>query len=116
MPDKKDVAEHLDKNVSSDEKILGAIAYIFLLCLVPLLGKRSSEFAQFHAKQGLALVVGWFAVMLLGMIPVLGWLIVLPVGTLLLIIFSVMGIINALQGVMRPIPLLGQFAQRIHLD
>lgn len=106
----------LDKGVTSDEKILGAIAYLSLLCLIPLLGKRNSDFAQFHAKQGLVLVVAWFALLILGMIPILGWMIILPFGTLALIIASVMGIVNALSGKTVDIPVLGKYARRIHLD
>src|SRR3990167_5276307 len=39
---------------SKDARILAAIGYLWILCLLPLLGKRQSEFAQFHGKQGLA--------------------------------------------------------------
>lgn len=115
MPNEEDL-KHLDKNISSDEKLLGAIAYIFLLFLVPLLGKRNSEFAQFHAKQGLILVIGWFLIMILGIIPLLGWLIIMPLGSLFLVLMSVLGILNALSGKMVELPLIGKYAQRINLD
>ena len=36
-------------------KTVAALSYISILFLVPLLGKRDSKFAQFHAKQGLIL-------------------------------------------------------------
>ena len=34
---------------------IAAASYIWVLCLIPLLFKRESKFAQFHAKQGLLL-------------------------------------------------------------
>ena len=33
-------------------KVLAAISYLGLLCLVPLFLKKSSPYVQFHAKQG----------------------------------------------------------------
>lgn len=108
--------ENKSKHITSDEKILGAIAYISLLCLIPLLGKRNSEFAQFHGKQGLVLVIAWFALMILGMVPLIGWMIILPFGTIALILASVWGIVNALSGKMVDIPVIGKYARRINLD
>lgn len=113
--DKKDL-KNLEKNVSSDEKLLGAISYIFLLCLIPLLGKKDSEFAQFHAKQGLLLVLAWFAVWVLGMIPILGWLVILPLGFLLLTLLSVYGFLNAFVGRMVELPLIGKYARKINFN
>ena len=115
MNDKeKEDVKNLEKNVSSDEKLLGAICYIFLLCLIPLLGKKGSEFAQFHAKQGLVLVIAWFLVWILGMIPILGWMIILPLGFLLLILLSVYGFLNAFTGRKVELPIIGKYARRIN--
>ncbi len=116
MSEKKDDIKHINKDVSSDEKLLGAIAYIFLLFLVPLLGKRESEFAQFHAKQGLILAIAWFVLMILGMIPFLGWLIIMPLGSLFLILLTVLGILNAMTGKTVELPVIGRYARNIHLD
>ena len=47
---------------SKDARILAAIGYLWILCLLPLLGKRESEFAQFHGKQGLVLTIVSFVI------------------------------------------------------
>lgn len=107
MPEKKDSMQ--------DERVIAALSYIWVLCLIPLLTKRSSEYCQFHAKQGLLLFIGSFVVMVLGMIPILGWLIILPLGWLLIIVFSILGIVNALQGKKWEMPYLGKYAAKIHL-
>src|SRR3989339_630004 len=44
-----------------ENKTVAALSYAWILCLVPLLGKRNSKFAQFHAKQGLVLFPNGFA-------------------------------------------------------
>lgn len=93
-----------------DNKILAAVGYVWILCLVPLFLKRNSRFAQFHAKQGLVLfiieIVGW----LIFWIPLIGWLLFVVV-----IIFAVMGISSALQGRWWEMPILGKYARKINL-
>ena len=46
----------LDQDVENN-KVIAAIGYIWILCLVPLFLRRRSAFAQFHAKQGLVLFI-----------------------------------------------------------
>ena len=99
----------LDKDVE-DNKVIAAIGYVWILCLVPLFLKRHSKFAQFHAKQGLVLFIveifGW----LILWIPLVGWLL----GALILI-FAILGIMNSLQGNYWEMPILGKYAKKINL-
>lgn len=103
------------KAPSQDDKIIAAIGYLWLLFLVPLLLKKNNEYCQFHAKQGLVLFIFSLVVMILGAIPVLGWLIIIPLGWIIIIIFALLGFINALQGRKWEMPYLGKYAQRINL-
>lgn len=92
-----------------ENKVIAAIGYIWILCLVPLLLKKNSKFAQFHGKQGLILfiveIIGW----LVYWIPFVGWLF-----GLLLIIIAVMGILKALAGEYWEIPVIGTLAKKIN--
>ncbi|MFH1173193.1 MAG: DUF4870 domain-containing protein [bacterium] len=97
-----------------DNRVLAAISYVFILCLIPLLGKKDSDYVQFHAKQGLVLVIGWFVIWVILIIPVLGWLVNF-FGTIILIILSIMGIVNALAGKKWVMPFLGKYADKIKL-
>lgn len=97
-----------------DNKVLAALSYIFILCLIPLLVKKDSEFAQFHAKQGLILVICWFIIWVVLVIPVLGWLVNF-FGTIILVILSLMGIVNALAGKKWEMPFLGKYADKIKI-
>jgi len=103
-----------EKN-TPDKNIISAIGYIWLLFLVPLLLKKNDEFCQFHARQGLVLFIFSLIIMVLGGIPVLGWLIILPVGWILIAILALLGIINALQGKKWEMPFLGKFAKKIKI-
>jgi uncharacterized membrane protein len=52
--------------------------------------------------------------MIFTMVPILGWFLgpILSIGLLLLL---VVGIINAVNGKMKPLPFIGQYADKINL-
>ena len=90
------------------------LSYIWILCLVPLLGKRESEFAQFHAKQGLVIFVAEVVVFIVSIIPVLGLLLGM-FGFIVFTVFSVWGIIEAWQGRIKRLPWVADFSDKIVL-
>lgn len=96
-------------------KVVACLSYIFILFLVPLLTQKDSPFAQFHAKQGLALFVAWIVVdFVLGMIPFLGWML-LPLVNLLLVIVSIIAIIKTLSGEAWELPVISGLAKKVNL-
>lgn len=101
-----------------DNKVIAAIGYISILCLIPLMMAKESPFAQFHAKQGLVLfiveVIVFFLNGILAFIPVLGWLVavVINLGVLAL---ALLGIYKALQGEKWEMPLLGSYAKQLKI-
>lgn len=103
-------------NNSSDvehNKPMAIIGYIIpLLFFVPLLSDaKNSPFAKFHANQQLNLLLAAIAVNVVGtIIPVLGWFIILPIGSIILIVIAIMGIINAAKGEMKKLPIIGGFS------
>jgi uncharacterized membrane protein len=101
--------------VTGEEKLMGAIAYIGILFLIPLLAKKDSDFAQFHAKQGLVLFIAEIIVSFVGgIIPFLGWFIILPIGSLITFIFAVIGIVQAATGKYWKLPWgLGDWAEKL---
>ncbi|MEO5927819.1 MAG: DUF4870 domain-containing protein [Patescibacteria group bacterium] len=103
-----------DKKDIDDNKVLAAIGYIGILSLIPLLAKKDSKFCQEHGKQGFILFLFEVVVMILGMVPVIGWLIIGPVGSLLALILSLVCIIKTLQGTFWEIPVLGQYRKKIN--
>lgn len=95
---------------ANDNKAMAIIGYIIpILFFIPLLGEaKSSPFAKFHANQQLVLLLACVAVNLVGgIIPFLGWFIILPLGTIALIVLAIIGIINAAKGEKKALPLIG---------
>ncbi|HPA25955.1 MAG TPA: hypothetical protein PLK76_04325 [bacterium] len=105
----------LKKNLTSDEKIMAALSYFWILFLLPLLLKKNNPFCQHHAKQGLVLFIFSLVISVLGGIPILGWLIIMPLGWIAVVLLALMGIVNALQGKLWLMPFLGKYTNKIHL-
>ena len=91
-------------------KTIAALSYISILFLVPLLGKKDSKFAQFHAKQGLVVFIIELVVMFVAWMPVIGWL--LGLATLAL---AIVAILKTLQGEWWKIPYIYDFSQKFNL-
>jgi len=109
MNESKFDAKDIEKN-----KAIAAIGYLCILFLVPLLAAKNSPFAQFHAKQSMVLFVGWVIIWVIGLIPILGWIIGF-LGTILLAILSLIGLIKALQGEAWEIPMVADFAKKLKI-
>ncbi len=86
------------------------VAYLTWVGLIIALVAGDRYESRFHLNQSLVI---WLAGTVLGMVawvPLLGWLIG-AVGSLFCVICWFIGIVNAIQGVEKEVPLLGQ----IHL-
>ncbi|MEX0930154.1 MAG: hypothetical protein WDZ79_00585 [Candidatus Paceibacterota bacterium] len=92
------------------EVLMGVLAYIGILFIVPLLVAKDSAFAQYHAKQGAVLFIAEVATMFFSAIPILGWFIG-PIVMLVWFVFAVIGIINVVQKQQKPLPLIGGLAK-----
>lgn len=95
---------------AGQHKTLAIIGYIIpLLFFIPLItDAKNNAFAKFHANQQLNLLIFWVALNVIVMIPVLGW-IVYMVGVIAGFVFIVLGVINAANGRMKELPLIGKF-------
>lgn len=93
--------EDIEKN-----KVMAVLAYIIFL--IPLLAAKDSPFAKFHTNQGLVLFLGAIASSIIAVIPIIGW-IVAPILGLVVTILAIIGIINALGGKAKELPIIGKF-------
>jgi uncharacterized membrane protein len=106
--------ETTEKSVTataSDEgKTIAIIAYITIIGFVVALVMNSSKkypLASYHIRQVLGLLLTGLAVGMVGIIPILGWIINL-VAIFFLLYMWIMGLINAVNGREKPLPFLGE--------
>ena len=110
-------ASHGASSKEVDEGRIFAFLGVFLTILgflIVLLAKKDNKYAMFYAKQGLVLFIAYVAIWVIGIIPILGWIVAI-LGSLLLLVLWIVGWIYALSGKMKPIPIIGQFAEKIHI-
>lgn len=104
--EKKAPVDQAEKSDVEKNKVAAILAYF--LFFLPLLMAKESKFAKYHANQGLLLLLLAIAVYVVGMvIPIIGWIIILPLGQLFVFVLFVMGIINASKGEMKELPVIG---------
>ena len=115
--------------MSKQNRTLAFLAYLLSVLgwLYVLLFQREDELAVYHAKQSLALTlvaIGSFVVWLLGSyllswVPLVGPLLAAATFSqvilvyLFLVVAWIMGMVYALQARMQPLPLVGNWAERI---
>ena len=96
----------VDQKDIDDNKIMGILAYI--LFLIPLLAAKESPFARFHTNQGfLVFLLGIFSSIIM-IIPIIGWIAGI-IGGLFAFVCFIIGIINAIGGKMKELPLIGKY-------
>lgn len=94
----------------SQDKTIAIVAYLTIIGLVVALvlnNEKRDLFAKYHIRQSLGLVLTSLALSLINVIPILGW-IVSMIGAFVLLYMWVMGLLNAINGREKPVPILGE--------
>ncbi len=102
----KDHTAEFDPKDIEANKAMGLLGYIIFF--VPLLAAKESAFARYHANQGFVLFLAAVIGSVLACIPILGWILA-PLLYLGIGVLSILGIINALNGKAKDLPVIGKF-------
>lgn len=106
-PEATATSDDVEKN-----KAMAIIGYIIpILFFIPLVTEaKNSPFAKFHANQQLNLLIAAVVVNVVGgIIPFIGWFLLLPIGSIIILVLAIMGLINAIGGKMKKLPIIGGF-------
>ena len=98
----------------SNENLLAAASYLlgFVTGIIILLVEKQNKFVRFHAMQSTILFGGIFVVnIVLGFIPILGWLVGLLLSFTAFILWIVL-MWKAFQGDMYKVPYVGDLAEK----
>ena len=111
--------QQTDTSDAEQNKVMAMLGYI--LFFVPLItgDYKKSPFVHFHTNQGTALFLSCVAfgvvyvilTTILAFIPILGWALIVLIGLCWLVfpILCIVGVINAVNGKMTPLPVIGKF-------
>ncbi len=106
QPVSRDVAEGKPFSILSYALSFVGIPFF----LVPLI-MRNNEFSLFHAKQCLILWLGGIAASVIGvpLVAVCVGAILLPLAAIFLLVLNILGLIYAIKGETKALPLIGQW-------
>ncbi|MFC2093113.1 DUF4870 domain-containing protein [Bacteroidota bacterium] len=106
-----------------DGKGMAILAWIFWI--IPLLAARDKRFAMFHTQQALALwitivviyIAMWILTMLVSLISdtltcIISILMFIP--WIVFVVFWIMGLITAIQGKAKELPIIGKFGSKFN--
>jgi uncharacterized membrane protein len=93
-----------------DGKVMALLSYLIWIVAIVNIAVKNNSFAIYHGKQATTLLIFSLIVGVIGCIPFLGWAI-LGLWWIFAIVCVVMGVINAANGVCKPLPLIGTFGE-----
>ncbi len=105
---------------SSYSRFWAFLAYLLSVIgfVIIFLVKKHDRFAKYHAKQSLILfiayVVVWIVAKIINFIPFLG-ILVSSILWITIVVLWIIGIVNALSGKEKPLPIIGEFAHRLNI-
>ncbi|MEY3470701.1 MAG: hypothetical protein RLZZ223_51 [Candidatus Parcubacteria bacterium] len=109
----KNLQEKVTVSPTERQKNIAAVCYVFFLIGLFTVEKEST-FVKFHIKQSLTLLILAILVNVLTVIPILGW-IIYPFAMIFILILFVMGILNALAGQEKELPIIGKYAKNLSI-
>lgn len=100
-----------ENSTKSTNTVMAVLAYLGILIVVSLVtDAKNDPFVKYHIKQGIVLLVAYIICGFIIWVPIIGWLL----GVVLFVLF-IMGVMNALNGQQKPLPIIGQFAEKINI-
>ncbi|HZW76831.1 MAG TPA: hypothetical protein VFF21_00845 [Flavobacteriaceae bacterium] len=93
----------------AEGKTIAIIAYLTLIGLIIAFimnNDKKNSFASFHIRQVIGIGVTGLALGVVNIIPILGWIVSI-FGSIFLMILWIIGLIGALNGQRKPVPVLG---------
>lgn len=113
-----DYTSGMDRSDVENNKAMGVLAYLSWLVLIPLFAAKDSKFARFHTNQGIVLAIFeliWWVVegiiaAVFSIIPVVGLIVNLVLGlvNILFLVLAIIGIVNAINGKAKELPIIGK--------
>ena len=95
----------------SSNTLMAVLCYFGILVLIPLLtDAKNDPFVKYHIKQWLVLLIVYVICAFILWVPIIGWIL-----SVILFILFLMGVINAATGKQSPLPIIGQYADKIKI-
>lgn len=98
--------------ITKKEKNTGMAVVAYIIFFLPFLTEAKRDpFVKYHVRQGLALFLVGLITRTVVWIPFIGGFLLWPLNLFFSILF-IIGIMNALGGKQKPLPVIGKFAEK----
>ena len=87
---------------STKNKLLAITSYLGILCVLPFFCCKDDDFAMFHARQGLTLLLCFWILRVALSLLRIGW-----IASVARLVLAVIGMLNARDGKKQPLPYIG---------
>ncbi len=121
MEEKEEKKELTNEEAVKQGTQIAWLSYLGLLVIVPILVAPDNDYVKFHIRQGIAILIfeaGWiFLDIVLSFIPVIKYLagILNFFAWIGFLVISIMGIINAVQGEWKKLPVVGDLGEQLKI-
>lgn len=106
----QEVQKESTQSTVGDEKLFGALSYLWLLSVIIYLLKKDDQFVRFHARQGIVLFIFSLVLWVFWFIPFIGWLINLAMWAAIFF-----GAYKAFMGEKYKFPVVSDVADKLNL-
>ncbi|MCQ2470721.1 MAG: hypothetical protein MJ147_01625 [Clostridia bacterium] len=109
-----DTTAEYDPEDIEKSRVISVFAYLSWLVIIPLIAGKDSKFAKFHVNQGLVLAIVEIACSvitgILKDVPIVGFIFSIASSLIGLacLILAILGIINAVSGKAKELPIIGK--------
>ena len=102
-------------NITPEEieagKTMALVSYLIFWLPFVIEESRKNKFVMYHTQQSIVIVIAYAIAGVIAVITCgIGLILFIPV-----LVFQIMGIVYAIQGDVKPIPLVGQLAEKFNL-
>ena len=98
----------------NEQTVMAALSYLGILILIPFFVKKEDPFVHYHIKQGVVLLIPELILYVVSGMMYFLW----PVWNIIWLIilgFTIVGVINCLTKKEKPLPFIGQYASRVNI-
>ena len=99
-------ADGVSEQEINDGKVMAVLSYLGCLLIIPAIAANKNKFVRFHLGQGLILFIASVIGGFLSFIPYVGT-VLNSIVSIVVFVFMILGIVNACQGKMKGLPLIG---------
>jgi len=97
-----------------EDKTVAIVSYLTLIGFIAAViihSNKKTQLGAFHLRQMLGFMLTGFAAFILVVIPIIGW-ICIPIFWIFMLVCWVIGLVAAINGQMKPMPLIGPLYQK----